>query len=277
MNSNYQVREQFSMDKGWRFHLGDVILPYGSNHKYCYSSSKAGGSQGPARDDWNNEDWEWVDLPHDWSVGLEFDPATRAPHGFKQRGIGWYRKQFRLDEADRKKQLLLEFDGIATYSAIYFNGSVINRNWCGYTSFSVDISDRAFYGDRPNTLAIRVDAEAWEGWWYEGAEIYRHVWLTKKLPLHIAYRGIWVNPGKKRDDTWDTFIETIVENSTYEDVSCKLVSSIIAPDGKLLGGAAKTEVVCPGGEEVIVNQVVELENPYLWDIDSPDLYTLVRK
>ena len=96
----------------------------------------------------------------------------------------------------------LQFDGIATHATIWVNGTVLHRNWCGYTSMYIDITPYATYGDDVNTIAVRVDAEAQEGWWYEGAGIYRHTWLVKRSPLHIITDGVFANPVKKTESQW---------------------------------------------------------------------------
>ncbi|MCL6589513.1 MAG: DUF4982 domain-containing protein [Firmicutes bacterium] len=273
-------RQRLSMDLDWRFHLGDVKTTYEKNHGIYYGFTKAGNAgliYGPARADFNDNGWETVDLPHDWALRQEFDPAAAPSQGYKPRGIGWYRKRFRLEERDQAKQLLLEFDGIATHATIFFNGSILERNFCGYTGFAVDISDRAFFGGKPNTLAIRVDAENWEGWWYEGAGIYRHVWLTMKEPIHIAHWGTWVNPQKAAGNTWITRIETTIENCYSQDTRFRLVSHLLDPEGKFAGGT-ELQGLCPGGgETVVVCQQIPIRRPLLWDLDSPHIYTLVSE
>ncbi|HEX3043270.1 MAG TPA: beta-galactosidase GalA [Bacillota bacterium] len=271
-------RQRLSMDLDWRFHLGDIKTTYNKNYGMYHGFPKANNTglvYGPGQAGFNDNDWEKVDLPHDWALRQKFDPAA-ASQGYKPGGIGWYRKCFRLEEADREKQLLLEFDGLATHATIFFNGSILKRNFCGYTSFVVNISDRAFFGDKPNTLAIRVDAETWEGWWYEGAGLYRHVWLTKKELVHFAHWGIWVNPQKAAGNNWITRIETTIESSKFQDTLFRLVSHILDPDGKLTGGT-ETQSLCPGGEKTVVCQQIPLHKPDLWDLDSPNLYTLVSE
>lgn len=276
MTKTKDSREIFCMDKDWKFHLGDIGINPGNTHGEVYGSCKAGGATGPAMSDWNDSEWETVDAPHDWVTRLDFDENARANHGYKHRGIGWYRKCFRLDKEDMGKQILLEFDGISTHSTIYFNGSVALRNFSGYNSFYIDVTDRCLFGESPNTIAIRIDAEAFEGWWYEGAGIYRHTYLTKKSALHIAKWGIWVNPQKTKNECWDTEIETTIENTFYDNKTFTLVSYIKDSNGIEIG-RTQGEGICLGSEKTIVKQSINIENPLLWDIEAPNLYTLVSE
>ncbi|MEK3712763.1 beta-galactosidase GalA [Paenibacillus sp. FSL R7-0333] len=268
------MRERLSMDKDWLFHHGDVAIPVENSHKAVYGNAKAGGIMGAASIEWNDNEWETVGLPHDWSYRQPFDREGGVPDfGYKPRGIGWYRKKFKLEPSDNGRQLLLEFDGIATYATIYLNGSVLGRNFCGYTSFVVDITDHVFYGDRPNLLVVKVDASVSEGWWYEGAGIYRHVWLTKKDPLSIADRGIWVNPVKQDGDKWLTNVETRITNERETAAEVELLSRVVHADGAVVA-EERTAGRAEAGEAAVLKQELPLSSPLLWDVEAPHLYKL---
>ena len=222
-------RETLSLDQNWKFHLGDIPLDacpggqgiwlYGPDS--THSDSKTGATWGGAALGFDDKAWAQVDLPHDWAVELPFDQNPVPPldqnaiskQGFHPRGIGWYRRVFKLDPADRGKNLELQFDGVATHCTVWFNGAPVQRNWCGYTSFQVDITPTVRYGDDLNTIAVRVDAEAMEGWWYEGAGIYRHTWLVKRNPTHITTDGVHADPVKAADGTWAIPAEVTLANS----------------------------------------------------------------
>lgn len=269
------MRERISMDKDWRFYLGEPAIGSENNHDAVYGSAKAGGCRGAASIEWNDNDWELVQLPHDWSHRQPRDLDNGvADFGYYLRGTGWYRKKFKLDKEDQGKQLLLEFDGIATHASVYFNGSIIERNFCGYTSFTIDITDRAYFGDRTNLLVVKVDATVSEGWWYEGAGIYRHVWLTKKDRVHIADRGIWVNPIKREaDNQWLTNVETTLGNERNEEVPYELVSIVEHADGRVIA-EQRNQGRLGVGQSAMVKQDLAVESPDLWDIEAPHLYKL---
>lgn len=273
------MRERLSMDKDWQFHLGDAEQLNENSHNVVYGNAKAGGCRGPASIEWNDNEWEKVQIPHDWSYQLPFDRENGvADFGYHTRGVGWYRKKFKLDPADCGKQLLLEFDGIATHATVFFNGSVLERNFCGYTSFAVDITDRAYFGDQPNLLTVKVDATVSEGWWYEGAGIYRHVWLTKKAPVHVAHRGLWINPVKQSDSLWFTNVETTVANESEQTAEFELISRVEHRNGEIVAEQV-TAATCEAGQSATLKQDLSVYHPALWDVDDPVLYklhTLVR-
>src|SRR4029079_10815206 len=137
-----------------------------------------------------------INIPHDWAVELPFDKNSELYHGYKpvgsgfpQNNVGWYRRQFSVPAEDQRRRIWLEFDGVYRDSIVFVNGYIIGRYESGYSSFRYDISDYFNYGGT-NPLAVRVDTTEAEGWFYEGAGIYRHVWLVKTSPVALAPDGV---------------------------------------------------------------------------------------
>jgi beta-galactosidase len=221
-------RETLSLDQGWRFHLGDIPLKsfpggqgialYGPD--FTHSGAKAGHTWGAAARGFNDQSWRQVNLPPDWAVEQPFDQNAEKQQGYRPRGIGWYRRMFKLDPADRGKNIELQFDGVATHCAVYLNGTPVAHNFCGYTSFYIDVTPMARYGDDLNTIAVRVDAEARDGWWYEGAGIYRHTWLVKRSPLPVVTDGVYANPVKGPDGKWTIPAEVTLASDGFQFQSC---------------------------------------------------------
>lgn len=106
--------DKFSLDRDWKFYNGDFELQETKTHTECYMAAKAGGAIGAASPDFDKSDWETVNLPHDWAVYNEFEEKWGPSQGYKKRGKAWYSKRFRLDESDRDKQILIEFEGISS-------------------------------------------------------------------------------------------------------------------------------------------------------------------
>ncbi len=193
-DGNNQGRERLSMDVGWRFHLGDVPFPTPVTHQetYNWGWAKSGTFQGAAHPKYDDSAWRALDLPHDWAVEGTFSPDANMDHGFLPTGVAWYRKIFLVPAEDEGKRLWLEFDGVFRAATVFLNGHHIGHEPSGYITFRYDITDQVLYGDM-NTIAVRVDARESEGWWYEGAGIYRHTWLVKTAPLHVLH-GVCLCP-----------------------------------------------------------------------------------
>jgi beta-galactosidase len=271
-------RERLLMDFGWKFHLGND-WDIGQN------LAKAGTGSGPASVWFGDASWRTVNLPHDWAVELPFVQSADGSHGFKPVGPGfaansvaWYRRTFELTKADAGKRLWLEFDGAFRDCTIFVNGWFVGHHESGYGSFCCDITDVAECGGK-NVVAVKMDASEFEGWFYEGAGIYRHVWLVKTAPLAIAPDGIFV---------YSTFSNNVPEGQAtiqlrttlvnkQKDVSAAQVNwNIIAPDGKTIeeGGAHETSEIPPDSEAEF-SRDIGINFPVLWSPESPKLYKLV--
>ena len=203
-NPSPTQRETLSLDQGWRFHLGDIPLTAFEGSQdlsfgppdITHSGSKTGAAWAQRHPgSMTRAGGSSICRTTGWSSSHSI-PRRTKPKGIRQRGIAWYRRQFKLDPSDRGKHLELQFDGVSTHCTVWFNGSPVHRNWSGYASFYIDITPMARYGNQPNTIAVRVDADDMEGWWYEGGGIYRHTWLVKRNPVHIVTDGVYANPVK---------------------------------------------------------------------------------
>ena len=146
-------------------------FPRIAGHEPSYQSAKAGAARGAAAPGFDDAGWRELDLPHDWVVEGPFDKTENDAQGYRPRGVAWYRRRIRLDPASRGHHFELQLDGIATHATIWVNGQLVARSWSGYTASYVDIPPYAKYGDDLNVIAVRVDADAMEGWWYEGGGI----------------------------------------------------------------------------------------------------------
>ncbi len=263
--------ERLSLDKGWLFHLGDIPFPVIRGHNETYATSKAGSATGAAAPNFDDHDWRTLNLPHDWASESPFDSTENLSQGYRKRGFGWYRRTFKLNRQERSKNLEIQFDGIATNCTIWVNGILVHRNWCGYTSSYIDITPLAKFGDEVNTIAVRVDANAYEGWWYEGAGIYRHTWLVKRSPVHVITDGVYANPVKKENKSWLIPGEITLENSGKLNAAVEVELSLYDANGKSIASAKNTTTVSPLGQSVVKVNLPVL-NPHLWSVERPVLY-----
>jgi len=277
------LRERLSLDFGWRFHLGhadDPARDFGWG-KSGNTFAKSGETIQAATEKFDDSSWRAVDLPHDWAIELPFEnnPALHD-HGFHPLGrafpatsIGWYRRVFDLPASDLGRRIALEFDGVYRDSIVIFNGHYIGRNFSGYAPFRYDISDHANYGSR-NILLVRADATLGDGWFYEGAGIYRHVWLTKTNPVHVPQWGTFVRSTVRPGAPAAVRITTEVDNESDTAKNCRVVSKIVDPAGKTVATVAATPVSIPASTRRNFEQTIEVASPALWSVEDPTLYRL---
>ncbi len=279
-------RDRLLLDFGWRFHLGNANDPA---KDFAFGSGRSGsfqktGSFIPAGNlAFDDSDWRPLDLPHDWAIELPFqdDPAL-ASKGFYPLGrnypatsIGWYRRVFELSEADAGKRITLEFDGSYRETMVVFNNFYIGHHSGGYDPFTFDVTAFANPGGK-NVLLVRVDATSSDGWFYEGAGIYRHVWLVKTSPVHVKQWGTFVSAEVAAGQA-TLSISTEVENHSPAAESARVISTILDPSGNEAGKSVTVLAAIAPGEEQAYKQQIVVKRPQLWSLEERNLYRLVTE
>ena len=282
------VRERILFDENWSFAFGDASNPakdFGCGTEYFNYLTKAASihNEGPYSSKFDAKKWgkEWktVNLPHDWVVDLPFAPEASHSHGYKTVGykypetsVGWYRKTFNIPAEDKGKHLYFQFDGIFRDARIWVNGFYLGHEPSGYATQIYDISEYLNYGGE-NIVAVRVDATLEEGWFYEGAGIYRHVWLNKVSPVHVAPFGVFVHT--QLDEPFDKAeitIETTVANQGLTEVSGKLHHVVIDALGNEVATCDVETGVLQPKEHGVSETKTTLFKPQLWSMDTPYIY-----
>jgi len=277
------VRERMLMDVGWRFafgHAGDAEKDFMNGTGYFSYFAKAGYGDGAASKSFDDRAWRILDLPHDWAVELPFDPGAGYSHGYKTVGrrfpatsIGWYRKTFEISESDLGRRITLEFDGVHRNCMVWLNGFYLGQEHCGYYGFQYDITDYLSYGGE-NVVSVRVDATMEEGWYYEGAGIYRHVWLNKTSPLHVSPQGVFVSSEVKENSAEVTVRATVI-NEGRRDATVAIHQSISDAEGKTVSDGTLRHLSLKPGDTSEFPDIMRIAQPRLWSVETPYLYKLV--
>ncbi len=273
------------MDFGWRFAFGNAtdpskdFDPAPANEAFNYLT-KTGNGQGAAKADFDDRGWRKLDLPHDWAVEAPFDERGSGSHGYKavgkkfpERSIGWYRKSISIPASDLGRRISVDFDGVFRDSQVWVNGFYLGREASGYSPFSYDISDYLNYGG-DNVIAVRVDATLEEGWFYEGAGIYRHVWLTKTAPLHVARWGTFVTTDVRKNSA-DVTARATVNNDQPTNATFEIRQVMVDANGKTIATESLKKLSLAPGATKEFSAVLKVYKPTLWSCETPYLYTLV--
>ncbi|ESQ83874.1 hypothetical protein AEAC466_11135 [Asticcacaulis sp. AC466] len=266
-------REVLSLNTGWRFHMGDIAMPLLVTHEDTYNSAKAGRARGAASPTYDDAGWDRITLPHDFASFQPIVADANVDQGYRKRGIAWYRNHLKFTPADKGRHIELQLDGIATFATVWFNGTLVARNWSGYNSTYIDLTPYATYGDAWNVLVVRVDAEAMEGWWYEGAGIYRDAWIVKRDALHIATDGAFAHPVPSPDGPadWKIPVEVTLNNAGQATGQVTVVSELWDDTVGLLVQDKVTATVSPLGQ-ALAHLTLHHNRPRLWSPADPQLY-----
>lgn len=279
-------RERTNFDAGWRFafgHPSDAAKDFVHGTSYFSYLAKAGYGDGPADPKFDASAWRTLDLPHDWAVEAPFDAKGSHSHGYKaigrnfpERSVGWYRKNFHVSASDLGRRIALEFDGVHRDSQVFVNGFYLGRQPSGSTSFRYDITDYLNY-DGDNVVAVRVDVTLEEGWYYEGAGIYRHTWLTKTAPLHVAHWGTFVTTELDTENTSATVTAraTLANEALAAAAGFEIEFALLAPDGRKIGAQSLRGLTLGAGESHEWLVTLPVAQPQLWSLETPQLHKLI--
>ena len=279
------AQKRINFDEGWKFSFGHGANPDKDfNYSTALIFSKSGVAANTAIEaKFNDSSWKTVDLPHDWVAELpvKYHQSKHVEaHGYKTVGghypetsIGWYRKKFVVANADLGQRFQIQFDGIFRNAAIWVNGFFVGNNMSGYIGASYDITDVINYG-KENVVVVKVDATQYEGWFYEGAGIYRHVWLNQSNVINIPADGMFIH-ASVQDKKATVAIETAVENKHLAPVNCTVYSYVETRDGKMIGQSKKQPLFIAINARGVIKQNIVVNNPRLWNLDDPYLYRVV--
>ena len=291
MGAAEQGRTRECFDRNWKFHKGDIAIKL----------AVKGGMQGGLTDanvkisegehtqiaytdrnkvaEYKESDWSMVNLPHDWLVEEPFVHDDNlgcqwGGNGYKPNGIGFYRKEFTIPKEDLGKIISIEFDGIFRNSTVWVNGHLMGNQPSGYLPSTYDITDVARYGDEgSNVILVKVDATDYEGWWYEGCGIYRHVWINMTSPLHIRQYGTFVTTPVVSDSQSVVNAAITISNRQKDNAKCTLVSEILDGNGNVVGSCSTPIDIEPYSESEVLQQM-QVDNPNLWSPETPYLYRM---
>ena len=247
------ARTCLDFDANWRFSLSDPA-----------------NAMMPAFDDGG---WRRLNVPHDWSNEGPFGPQFGSGNGFAPGGIGWYRKHFALEPAQKDRLVTIEFDGVYDHAEVWINGQFVGGRPYGYSSFQFDLT-RHLKFDGQNVLAVRVDhSRQADSRFYTGSGIYRHVRLCLTDRLHLGQWGTFVCTPRVTDETALVRVDTTVVNGAAGPREYALQSDVIAADGRVIASRTTAGHLDAGQSQALV-QELDVSHPQRWSLETPVLYTL---
>lgn len=265
------------INNDWTFAMGNAAskeldYTHGTEYfTYICKAQSSNHSHAPIMPEFDDSSWQKVSLPHDWAVDLPYSPEASHSHGYKcigwrypENSVGWYRKHIEIPAEDKGKQFFIEFEGIYRDSEVFCNGFYLGGERSGYASSVYTLTPYLNYGG-DNVIAVRCDASLEEGWYYEGAGIYRNVRLYKSGPVSMKHYSLKISQKKVDGSIWTVSDGTA---DVYVDESCIDFDYILA-DAAVNRDKVTREIEIRDAESRRVERAERR-----WSIDSPYLYTL---
>lgn len=254
VNAQERIIEDFNFD--WSFKLGD--------------------DQQFATKDFDDSSWRELHLPHDWSIEGEFskDNPSTPGGGALPGGIGWYRKHFRSPKLDGR-HIAIEFDGIFMNSTVFVNGHKVGFRPYGYSSMSYDITPYLNPQGEENIIAVRCDnSEQPNSRWYAGCGIYRNVRLVNTANVFVDYTGTYITTPEISKERGTIKAQVSISNLRNEASKVTLENKILDAKGRCVAKNSVTKAI-NAGASADMEMTIEVNNPILWDVDNPYLYSVV--
>ena len=279
------VRETIRLDDGWKFAFGNAADPkkdFGCGTEYFNYLTKANSihNEGPYAANFNDSTWQEVKVPHDWVSILPYADVASHSHGYKTVGykypetsVGWYRKTINIPACDLGKHIVLQFDGIFRNARVWFNGFYMGTEPSGYATQVYDVTEYVNYGG-DNLICVRADATLEEGWFYEGAGIYRDAWLMKSAAVGVAPFGTFVYADLKQPyDKVTIYVETEVNNHSLTTQQCEVSHRLLDADGREVAKSESSTIMLRAKQTLNSQPLtLNLNTPHLWSPADPYLY-----
>jgi beta-galactosidase len=221
--------------------------------------------------DFDDSAWQAVTLPHDWAIAGPF--IEKGDVGGMGRlpswGIGWYRRKLAIPATDAGKCIFLEVDGAMSYATVWFNGHLVGGWPYGYSSWRVDLTPYVVPGGE-NQLSLRLDNPPASSRWYPGGGIYRNVWLTTTMPVHIDQWGTFVTTPQVSAESATINLDVNLANRTGRNATVSVVTDIHEldvsgrPGDAVVARVAPKELTVTANSHAAVRGVVSVPRPKLW-------------
>ncbi len=271
------------------------IMPSGNDFindpskKYERPDGNPGADFPFVQGDFDDSNWESVNLPHDWAIAGPFyegdNPEVGGGMGrLPSPGVAWYRKDLEISADDAGKSIFLDIDGAMSYAIVWLNGNLVGGWPYGYNSFRLDLTPYINFEGGENQLAIRLDNPNHSARWYPGAGLYRNVWLVKTDPVHVAQWGTYVTTKEVAGHSATVQLELKIENDGETEATINAVTEIyeLDADGNRSEIAVasfepvKTDIL--SGETAVVETSAKVANPKFWGpppTQTPNRYVAV--
>ena len=245
-----------------------------------------------------NDDWLFTEQFEDSLAAPEYPENTlqpvRLPHTCKEtpfhyfdeslyQMVSGYRRHLLIPKDWQGKRILLTFEGAAHDSTVFCNGKKVGEHHCGYTAFTVDLTDNVLYG-QDNLLCVRLDSR-------ENLNVPPFGYVIDYMTYGGIYRDVRLEV-KEKVSLSDIFVHTAIDFRS-SPVTAQITSEITLTESDknvtirqyympkstaaaqeswrlLCEQTVSTDVSC----DKEFSLTATITAPLLWDTEEANLYIL---
>ena len=245
-----------------------------------------------------NDDWLFTEQFEDSLAAPEYPENTlqpvRLPHTCKEtpfhyfdeslyQMVSGYRRHLLIPKDWQGKQILLTFEGAAHDSTVFCNGKKVGEHHCGYTAFTVDLTDSVLYG-QDNLLCVRLDSR-------ENLNVPPFGYVIDYMTYGGIYRDVRLEV-KEKVSLSDIFVHTAIDFRS-SPVTAQITSEITLTESNenvtirqyympksTAAGQGSWNLLCEQTVSADTNCDKEIAltaaitDPLLWDTEEANLYIL---
>lgn len=245
-----------------------------------------------------NDDWLFTEQFEDSLTAPEYPEnklqPVRLPHTCKEtpfhyfdeslyQMVSGYRRHLLIPKDWQGKQILLTFEGAAHDSTVFCNGKKVGEHHCGYTAFTVDLTDNVLYG-QDNLLCVRLDSR-------ENLNVPPFGYVIDYMTYGGIYRDVRLEV-KEKVSLSDIFVHTAIDFRS-SPVTAQITSEITLTESNenvtiqqyympkntadaqeswnlLCEQTISADTAC----DKVITLTAAITEPLLWDTEEANLYIL---
>lgn len=217
-----------------------------------------------------------VNLPHDGMIGTKTSPDAPGLYdtGYFSGGLTNYTKFYLFPKDWEDECVGLSIDGAMMNASIDINGYKVASQHYGYAPFYVDVTDYVTFGEE-NRITININTETGQNSrWYTGSGLYRGVKVCHGPKVHIENDGIYLHTREVCNGRAYIEAEVDVSNASTRNSLVEVTLEMVDEETKAPVKCVKRVIQINGKTTETARMAFSVENAKLWDIDSPNLYTV---
>ncbi|MCR5802352.1 MAG: glycoside hydrolase family 2 protein [Lachnospiraceae bacterium] len=235
-----------------------------------------------------NDDWLFSENYSDEMKELSYSDEgmikVRIPHTVKETPFHYfdeniyqmescYRRHLNIPAEWKGKRVRLTFDGAGHKAEVFINGEKAAEHWCGYTAFTIDLTDRIKFGE-DNVVCVKLDSR-------ENINTPPFGFVIDYMTYGGLYREVYLDVSEQ------VYIGDVFLRTEKKDGKVMLSSAVKTENLIFANITVRQYIAQDGGERrLIFEKALEKDadgfeadpgDVKLWSPDSPNMYTIITQ